>query len=165
MSAPEIASHPHRHDHGLRQGSGRAWSVAAGLIAALVLLPVGTVIWLALNPSENIWPHLMATVMPRYLMNTAILAAGTGMLAAAMGAGAAWLVSLYDFPGRRLLEWALLLPLAVPAYIGAYALADFLDYSGPVQMALRGWFGWASARDYWFPQVRSLEAAILVMAA
>jgi iron(III) transport system permease protein len=82
-----------------------------------------------------------------------------------MGAGAAWLVSLYDFPGRRLLEWALLLPLAVPAYIGAYALADFLDYSGPVQMALRGWFGWASARDYWFPQVRSLEAAILVMAA
>ena len=165
MSAPEIAQHSHRHDHGLRQSGGRGWSVAAGLIAALVLMPVGTVILLALNPSENIWPHLMATVMPRYMANTALMAAGTGALAAAMGAGAAWLVSMYDFPGRRVLEWGLLLPLAVPAYIGAYALADFLDYSGPVQTALRGSFGWSSARDYWFPQVRSLEAAILVMAA
>nr|WP_245739090.1 iron ABC transporter permease [Paracoccus homiensis] len=129
------------------------------------MLPVGAVAWMALNPTDNIWPHLLSTVLPRYLANTAILALGTGLLSAAMGAGAAWLVSMYDFPGRRGLEWLLLLPLAVPAYIGAYALADFLDYSGPVQTALRGWFGWESARDYWFPRIRSIEAAILVLSA
>lgn len=154
-----------RHDHALRQGGGGGWSLAAGLIAALVMMPVAAVVLMALTPSENIWPHLLSTVMPRYLANTAILTAGTGALAAAMGAGAAWLVSMYEFPGRRALEWLLLLPLAVPAYIGAYALADALDYSGPVQTALRGWFGWTSARDYWFPRVRSIEMAILVLAS
>ena len=154
-----------KHDHALRQGGGRGWSVAAVVIAALVLMPVAAVAWMALTPAENIWPHLLATVMPRYMLNTVILTAGTGALAAAMGAGSAWLVGMYEFRGRRALEWLLLLPLAVPAYIGAYALADFLDYSGPVQTALRGWFGWTSARDYWFPHIRSIEAAILVLAA
>ena len=150
---------------GLIAPGARAWSVAAVVIAAIVLLPVLTVLWLALNPTENIWPHLMSSVLPRYFTNTVILAAGTGALAAGMGAGSAWLVCMYDFPGRRWLQWLLLLPLAVPAYIGAYALADFLDYSGPVQTALRGWFGWTSARDYWFPRIRSIEAAVLVLAA
>lgn len=152
-------------EHGLRHGGGRGWSLAASLVAALVLLPVLAVIWMAANPTDNIWPHLMSTVMPRYFTATLILASGTGLLAAAMGAGAAWLVSMYDFPLRRALQWLLLLPLAVPAYIGAYALADFLDYSGPVQTALRAWFGWETARDYWFPRIRSIEAAILVLSA
>lgn len=154
-----------RHDHALRQGGGRGWSVAAVLVAGLVLMPVLSVVWLALNPTDNIWPHLLSSVMPRYFGNTVALAVGTGLLAAAMGTGAAWLVSMYDFPGRGVLQWLLLLPLAVPAYIGAYALADFLDYSGPVQIALRGWFGWETARDYWFPRIRSLEAAIVVLAS
>lgn len=166
MSVKEATRPRHRtHENALRQGGGAGWSLAAILIAALVMLPVGAVAWMALNPTDNIWPHLMSTVMPRYLANTAILALGTGLLSAAMGAGAAWLVSMYEFPGRRGLEWLLLLPLAVPAYIGAYALADFLDYSGPVQTALRGWFGWQNARDYWFPRIRSIEAAILVLSA
>ncbi|KIX19518.1 iron ABC transporter permease [Paracoccus sp. 228] len=149
----------------MRQGGGRGWSVAAVLVAGLVLMPVLSVVWLALNPTDNIWPHLLSSVMPRYFGNTVALAVGTGLLAAAMGTGAAWLVSMYDFPGRGVLQWLLLLPLAVPAYIGAYALADFLDYSGPVQIALRGWFGWETARDYWFPRIRSLEAAIVVLAS
>lgn len=149
----------------LRQGGGFGWSLASALIAALVLSPVAAVVWMAANPTGNIWPQLMSTVMPRYFTNTVILTLGTGALAAAMGAGAAWLVCMYHFPGRRWLQWLLLLPLAVPAYIGAYALADFLDYSGPVQTALRGWFGWESARDYWFPRIRSIEAAIVVLGA
>ncbi len=153
------------HDHALRQGGGRGWSISAVLVAALVLMPVIAVIWMAFRPTDNIWPHLLSTVLPRYFSNTVMLALGTGALAAAMGAGAAWLVCMYDFPGRRALQWLLLLPLAVPAYIGAYALADFLDYSGPVQIALRGWFGWEGARDYWFPRIRSLEAAIVVLGA
>lgn len=164
LTAPDPAR-SRRHDHALRQGGGRGWSVAALLVAGLVLMPVLSVAWLALNPTDNIWPHLLSTVMPRYFGNTVVLALGTGLLAAVMGTGAAWLVSMYDFPGRGLLQWLLLLPLAVPAYIGAYALADFLDYSGPVQMALRGTFGWESARDYWFPRIRSIEAAIIVLAS
>ncbi len=163
-TAPE-PTRSRRHDHALRQGGGRGWSVAAVLVAGLVLMPVLSVVWLALNPTDNIWPHLLSSVMPRYFGNTVALAMGTGLLAAAMGTGAAWLVSMYDFPGRGVLQWLLLLPLAVPAYIGAYALADFLDYSGPVQIALRGWFGWETARDYWFPRIRSLEAAIVVLAS
>ena len=158
------AAAPARTDE-LRHRAGPMWSLASVLIAALVLLPVVTVAVMALNPTENIWPHLLATAMPRYVWNTLVLTLGTGALAAAMGTGSAWLVTMYQFPGRRGLEWLLLLPLAVPAYVGAYALADFLDYSGPVQIALREAFGWTSSRDYWFPTIRSRWAAILVLAA
>ncbi len=139
--------------------------MGALLIAALVVMPILSVVVLAFNPTENIWPHLLSTTLPRYAANTAILTLGTGLLAAAVGTGAAWLVTMYRFPGVRLIEWLLLLPLAIPAYVGAYALVDFLDYSGPVQTALRGAMGWTSARDYLFPQIRSLWAAIVVLAA
>lgn len=142
-----------------------AWSAGALVIAALVLLPVAAVIWLAFNPVQNIWPHMMATTLPRYLTNTGILMLGVGVLTAAVGTGAAWLVTMYRFPFSRLLDHALLLPLAIPAYIGAYALVDLLEYAGPVQTALRQTFGWASARDYWFPPVRSRGAAIVVLSA
>jgi ABC-type Fe3+ transport system, permease component len=145
-------------------GSG-LWSLGALVIAGLVLAPILAVGWMALDPRENIWPHLIATTLPRYLANTAVLTGGVGLLASAVGAGAAWLVVMYRFPGHRVLEWLLLLPLAIPAYVGAYALTDFLDYSGPVQTALRGAFGWASARDYWFPEIRSREAAVVVLSA
>ncbi|RJE87386.1 ABC transporter permease [Paracoccus onubensis] len=166
MSASDTPKRRRHADHDtLRRNDGQWWSMAALLIACLVLMPVAAVVWMALKPTENIWPHLMNSVLPRYLSNTVILALGTGSLSAVMGAGTAWLISIYDFPGREWLQWLLLIPLAVPAYIGAYALADFLDYSGPVQTALRGWFGWSNARDYWFPRVRSIEAAILVLSA
>jgi iron(III) transport system permease protein len=141
------------------------WTLAALAVAALVLLPLASVVWLALHPEENIWPHLLATTLPRYLGNSIVLALGTGALAAAVGTGAAWLVVMYRFPGARLFEWLLLLPLAIPAYVGAYALVDFLDYSGVLQTALRRAMGWSSARDYWFPAIRSRGTAIVVMAA
>lgn len=134
------------------------------LIAALVLMPVVSVFWIAFHPTENVWPHLMATTLPRYMANTLILMAGVGLLTAAVGTGAAWLVVMYRFPGSGWLQWALLLPLAVPAYVGAYALVDFLEYAGPVQRAMRAAFGWDSARDYWFPQIRVRGAAIAVLA-
>lgn len=147
------------------QDGGWLWSLAAVLIAALVLMPVIAVVWLALNPTENIWPHLLNSVLPRYLTNTILLTLGTGIMAAVMGTVTAWLVGMYNFPARQYLQWLLLFPLAVPAYIGAYALADFLDYAGPVQTVLRSWFGWENAQDYWFPQIRSLESAVIVLAA
>src|SRR5690606_2237701 len=146
-------------------GGGDFWSAGALLIAAFVVMPVTAVLVLAFHPTENIWPHLLATTLPRYAANTAILTLGTGALAAAVGTGAAWIVTMYRFPFSGVLEWLLLMPLAIPAYIGAYALVDFLDYSGPVQVALREAMGWTSARDYWFPAVRSRPGAVLVLAA
>lgn len=141
------------------------WSLTAVVISLIVLAPIVAVGMLALFPSENIWPHLLATTLPRYLGNTLVLMAGVGLLAALVGTGAAWLIARYEFPLARWFEWLLLLPLAVPAYVGAYALVDLLEYAGPVQTALRAAFGWESARDYWFPEIRSLGSAIIVLAA
>ncbi len=141
------------------------WTLGALLIAGIVLAPMLAVLWLAFHPAENIWPHLISTVLPRYLATTFTLMAGVGVLAGAAGTGAAWLVTMYRFPGRGWLVHALLFPLAIPAYVGAYALVDFLDYSGGLQTAMRAAFGWKSARDYWFPEVRSTWAAAAVLAS
>ena len=151
------------------------WSAGAALIALVVVAPILAVVWIALAPSvaaltgqgegASVWAQLWATTLPRYLRTTLILMFGVGALTALMGTGAAWLVARYHFPGSRWIQWALLMPLAVPAYVGAYALVDFLEYAGPVQTFLRGLMGWTSARDYWFPEIRSLGAAILVIAA
>lgn len=141
------------------------WGVGAGLIALVVLAPMVAVIWIAAHPTENIWPHLVSTVLPRYLGNTLILMAGVAVLTAVAGTGTAWLVTMHRFPGRRWLDHALLFPLAIPAYVGAYAVVDFLQYAGPVQSGLRLAMGWTSARDYWFPQVRSHWLAIVVLSA
>ncbi|MBY8977589.1 iron ABC transporter permease [Rhodobacteraceae bacterium NNCM2] len=115
-------------------------------------------------PSENIWPHLIEHSLPLYLGNTLTLMALVMAGAAIIGTGCAWMVVMTEFPGRRVLEWALLAPMAIPSYIGAYALVDFLEYAGPVQTGLRALFGWQDARDYWFPQIRSMEAGAFVMA-
>lgn len=141
------------------------WALGAVLIGLLVVGPIIAVAWMAVNPAENVWPHLISTTLPRYFTNSLILALSVAFLSAAVGTGAAWLIVMYRFPGSRWLEWLLLFPLAIPAYVGAYALVDFLEYSGPVQTGLRGLFGWESARDYWFPEIRSMGAAITVLTA
>ncbi|MES2969204.1 MAG: iron ABC transporter permease, partial [Pseudomonadota bacterium] len=158
----EQNSHPSFVQHRFRLDG---WSIGAIAIAAVVLAPMVAVVWIAFHPTENIWPHLLSSVLPRYFGNTLILMAGVGLLTAMVGTGAAWLVAMYRFPGSRWLDYALLFPLAIPAYVGAYALVDFLDYSGPMQIALRAAFGWTSARDYWFPEVRAHGPAIIVLAA
>nr|WP_236045357.1 MULTISPECIES: iron ABC transporter permease [Pseudooceanicola] len=139
--------------------------MGAVLIALVVLAPIAAVIWTALHPERNIWPHLVSTTLPRYLGNSLLLMAAVGTITGVAGSGCAWLVTRYRFPGARALEYLLLLPLAIPAYIGAYALVDFLEYAGPVQTGLRHLFGWSSARDYAFPEIRSRGAAILVLSA
>jgi iron(III) transport system permease protein len=139
------------------------WSLGAFAVAFLVASPLLAVVVLALSPSDGIWPHLAATVLPRYLRTTATLLLGVGIGAFAIGVGTAWLVTMCRFPARRLFEWALLLPLAAPAYVAAYVYTDLLEYAGPVQGALRALFGWSSAADYWFPEIRSLGGAIAMM--
>jgi iron(III) transport system permease protein len=139
------------------------WTPGAILVALVILAPIASIVWIALTPTENVWPHLLQTVLPRYLSTTLLLMLGVAILSMLMGTGAAWLVSQFRFPGRDWLSWALFFPLAIPAYVGAYALVDFLDYAGPLQSALRSAFGWASARDYWFPETRSLWMAVFVL--
>lgn len=133
------------------------------MIAAIVLLPIFAVIILAMFPTENIWPHLLSTVLPGYIINTLWLMFGVCIGTFILGTGTAWLVTLCRFPGRKIFEWALLIPLAMPAYVIAYIYTDLLEYSGPVQSLLRETFGWRTPRDYWFPEIRSLGGAITMM--
>ena len=139
------------------------WSAIALLISAFILLPIGSVIFLAVFPADNIWPHLMATTLPRYISTTILLMISVGALAGIVGTVTAWFVVRYSFSGSTWLQWALLMPLAIPGYVGAYALVDLLEYAGPVQSILRETFGWSSSQDYWFPEIRSFGAAVFVL--
>ena len=137
--------------------------VAVFTIVTLVCLPIGSVVWLAFFPSENIWPHLLDTVLFDYITETLLLMAGVAAGTLLIGLPTAWLVTHHEFPGRALFNWALLLPFAVPSYVIAYVYTDLLEFAGPVQSALRDLFGWRLASDYAFPKIRSLPGAILVM--
>ena len=140
-----------------------AWTLIATAIGLFVAIPVGSVLVTALGPSDGIWSHLVSTVLWVYAGNTLWLMLGVGIGTAIIGTSTAWLVTMYRFPGRRVLSWALLLPLAVPSYILAFVITDQLEYAGNVQSALRGVFGWTSPREYWFPEIRSLGGATVVM--
>lgn len=129
------------------------------VIALLLSVPVLTVAWNVFQPSSDTMAHLASTVLPDYLLNTLVLIAIVGSGVMLLGVSTAWLVTMYRFPGHRLLQWALILPLAMPAYVIAYAYTDFLQFTGPVQSLLRDLFGWQTPRDYWFPQIRSVEGA------
>ena len=141
------------------------WTAVSFLLTAVLLLPILAVFWAAAGDSEGLWPHLLETTLPRYLLNTLALTGGVSIFALLFGVTSAWLVTRYQFPGRRILEWTLLLPAAVPAYLIAYTYTDFLEYAGPVQGLFRDLFGWRSARDYWFPEIRSMGGAAFVMGA
>lgn len=131
----------------------------------VTLLPIAAIAVIALKPSGDTWPHLIDYVLPGAVRRTVGLMAGVGVVSLVIGTGTAWLVTMYRFPGRRYFQWLLLLPLAVPTYIIAYTYLELLDYSGVVQSTLRELFGWRDARSYWFPDIRSLGGAILVMSA
>ena len=141
------------------------WTLATILLCVIFLGPIVAVFIAATGDSGDLWTHLFETVLPRYVSNTLILMAGVAVFSLLFGVPTAWIVTRYEFPFRRLIEWMLLLPAAVPAYLIAYTYTDFLEYAGPVQGALRNLFGWESARDYWFPEIRSMGGAMLVMGA
>jgi len=141
----------------------RGWVVTAYATALMVSIPMLAVLWMAFNPKENIWPHLVSTVLGSYIINTLALMSGVAIGTTLIGVSCAWLVTHYEFPGRRLLNWALLLPFAVPAYVIAYVYTDLLDFAGPVQTLLRNFFGWQLASDYHFPAIRSLPGATLML--
>ena len=136
----------------------RSWNAAALAIALALVAPIAIVAGNVFVPGGEAWAHLSATVLPDYALNSLLLVAMVAAGTSAVGVACAWLVTACEFPGRRVLEWALALPLAMPAYVIAYAYTDALQFAGPVQSALRAAFGW-SAGDYWFPEVRSLGGA------
>ncbi|HEX5791937.1 MAG TPA: iron ABC transporter permease [Rheinheimera sp.] len=139
------------------------WRWAVLLPALMLALPVGVIFASVLNLQTDVWRHLRQTVLADYVVNSLLLAAGTGLGALLIGTAAAWIITRYQFVGRRILEWLLLLPLAMPAYIIAYTYTGMLDFAGPVQTALRTQFDWRYG-DYWFPQIRSLSGAVMMLA-
>jgi iron(III) transport system permease protein len=141
----------------------RLWLAAALLIAVTMLWPLCALLWTAAQGSAGLWSHLATHVLPQAVLNTVLLLIGVGSLSIVIGTGCAWLVSAYDFPGRRIFSWALLLPLAMPTYIVAFAYLDLLHPLGPVQSALRTLLGVDSPRDFRLPDLRSLPGCIALM--
>ena len=141
------------------------WSNSVAIIALVIIAPIFSIFYYAILGDTSLWPHLFSTVLPRYLTNTIILMFGVGGLSLVFGLTTAWIVTRYNFFGKKFFEWMLLLPAAVPAYIIAYTYTDFFEYAGPLQSLLRDIFGWTSSKDYWFPNVRSMGGAILVMSS
>lgn len=139
------------------------WTIGTLGAAALAALPLLAVVGLAATPSADLWRHLVSTVLPGYVWTTFALMIGVAAGTVLLGTATAWIATMCRFPGRRVLEVALLLPLAVPAYVIAYVYTDLLEYAGPVQGALREVFGWTGRRDYWFPEIRSLGGAVAMM--
>lgn len=159
----EAAAVTRTHGSAAARGGAFAWLGGSALVAALVAAPVLSLIFIAARGSGDLWPHLLAYVFPQTLSDTLILLAGVGLMVMTIGTGLAWLLTAYEFPGRRIFEWALLLPLAVPTYIVAFAYLDLLHPVGPIQTALRGLLNLTNPRDLWFPEVRSMGGCIFLL--
>lgn len=141
----------------------RGWTIVTLAVALLVSVPVLVVAGHVFVPAGDVWNHLASTTLPRYVENSLLLMLGVGTGTLLIGVAGAWFVTMCRFPGRRVFEWALLLPLALPTYVIAYTYTGLLDYAGPVQGALRAVFGWQAASQYWFPEIRSLWGAAAMM--
>jgi iron(III) transport system permease protein len=139
------------------------WTIVTVLLSILLSLPIWVVLSSGFVDARSIWQHLANTVLGTYISNSIVLTIGVGIGTVSIGVSTGWLVTLCDFPARRVFESLLLLPLAAPAYILAYTYTDLLEYSGPIQSQLRSWFGWKSTQDYWFPNVRSIGGAIVML--
>ncbi|WP_435532910.1 ABC transporter permease [Vibrio marisflavi] len=140
-----------------------SWKMSSTAIAAALFLPIAAIAYTSLGQTDDIFSHLMSTVMPTYVFNTVVLAIGVMLLAFLFGLPSAWLMARCSFPSDKILQWLLVLPLAMPGYIVAYIFTDWFDFAGPIQSALRDVTGWGP-RDYWFPDIRSITGSIIVLA-
>lgn len=169
-----MSEHPSRYlytspDLGLSVRGKPSWARQSWFIAIMIMicllliLPMASIAITAMGDGEDLLYHLAETILFRYLSNTIILMLGVGLLALLFGISTAWIISRYEFPGRRWIGWMLLLPAAIPSYIIAYVYTSFLDYAGPVQTLIRSIFGYSNMTQYWFPEIRSTGGAIFVM--
>lgn len=145
-------------------GLAKGWSVSSYALALLIFMPIIALIGQSFLPDEDVFLHLANTVLSTYISNSLWLMFWVVLGSLVIAIPAAWLVAKCHFPGRRIFQWALLLPLAMPAYVVAYVYTDLLDYAGPIQGSLRNFFGWQSPQDYFFPEVRSLGGAAIMLA-
>ena len=136
------------------------WQLVVFFVAALVLVPVGVILSSYFAPASDVWQHLVETTLLGLLVNTFWLASGVVVGTALLGVSLAWFTAVYEFPGRKFLSWALLLPLAIPAYVTAFVALGLFDFTGPIQTALRSWF---ESDLLWFPDIRSRFGVIIVM--
>ena len=137
------------------------WRLGALAVAAVVALPLVGIATSLFSAQGELWRHLAETQLSDIVGNTIVLLIGVGLGTVVIGTGTAWLVTMYRFPGSRILQWALLLPLVMPTYIIGYAYADLLTFAGPLQSALRTTMGW-SRGDYWFPEFGSPQGVALL---
>ena len=143
-----------------RHRIARRWQLISLPIAGIVLLPLLVIFSGWLHSESEIWRHLAETVLADLVVNTIVLLLGVMVGVLLLGVSLAWLTSMCRFPGQRFFDWALMLPLALPAYVLAFVFLGLLDFSGPVQGQLRAWFG---PTGFWFPSVRSTGGVITVM--
>ena len=142
---------------------GKGWIVFVAIIVILSALPLLALLYKAGGQSTGVWPHLISNVLPNSIYVTFVLLAGVGAGTFFIGTGTAWLVSRYEFPLRGILQWALILPLAIPTYIAAYTWTEFSGYTGPLQAWVRLAGGFETSRDYWFPDMRSVGGAVFLI--
>ena len=138
------------------------WSLLSLCVAALISVPIFTIAFSIFIPAGEVWSHLADTVLSAYIINSFILIFGVSAGVLLTGISTAWLVTMYEFPGRKVFEWAAILPFAIPAYLMAYIYTDFFDVAGPFQTMLRSVFA-LGIDEYWFPNIRSIEGAIIIM--
>ncbi len=138
-------------------------SISSGGISLLLILPILAIFYLSFGDSGDLFTHLRTTVLPTYTYNTVILVVGVLSLTFVLGVPCAWLMAMCRLPSEKILQWALVLPLAMPGYIIGYIYTDWFDFAGPVQLFLRELMGWEGG-DYWFPDLRTLSGAITILA-
>ncbi|ELI1840531.1 iron ABC transporter permease [Vibrio fluvialis] len=139
------------------------WKTSSVALATLLVLPILAIFFTAIGQTDDVFAHLMSTVMPTYAFNTVVLTLSVMALALFFGIPSAWLMAMCRLPGEKVLQWALVLPLAIPGYIVGYIFTGWFDYAGPIQVWLRAQTGWM-AGEYYFPDIRSLAGASIVLA-
>ncbi len=138
------------------------WKTSSGAFALLLVLPILAIFFTAVGETDDLFAHLMSTVLPTYTYNTIVLVLGTMALALVFGIPSAWVMAMCRLPSERILQWALVLPLAMPGYIVGYIFTDWFDFAGPIQLLLRDLTGWGPG-EYWFPDIRTLTGAMFVL--
>ncbi len=139
------------------------WLLFSFTLVFILLCPIISIFFSSLKIDLPTWKHLISTKIGLYTYNTLILLIGVGLTSLFIGLSSAWIIAKYNFPFSKLIEWALILPLAIPTYIVAYSYTDFLEYSGFVQTFVREIFLFENSKDYYFPEIRSMGGAIFVM--
>ncbi|WP_045493374.1 ABC transporter permease [Vibrio hyugaensis] len=138
------------------------WKTSSGAITLLLVLPILAIFYTAIGETDDLFTHLMSTVMPTYIYNTVVLTAGVMLLSLILGIPSAWFMAMCKLPTEKWLQWALVLPLAMPGYIIGYIFTDWFDFAGPIQIFLRDITGWGPS-EYWFPDIRTLGGATFVL--